>query len=62
MLWLCWICLPLFLWVQVALEAQGATLEVKVLSVMEFSSDRKRMSVLAQLPGGKLRLYTKVTR
>lgn len=47
---------------QVALEAQGATLEVKVLSVMEFSSDRKRMSVLAQLPGGTLRLYTKVNR
>ena len=45
---------------QVALEAQGATLEVKVLSVMEFSSDRKRMSVLARLPGGTLRLYTKV--
>ena len=45
---------------QVALEVQGATLEVKVLSVMEFSSDRKRMSVLVQLPGGTLRLYTKV--
>jgi Cation transport ATPase (P-type) len=48
------------LWTQVAVEAQGATLEVKVLSVLEFSSDRKRMSVLVRLPGGTLRLYTKV--
>lgn len=45
---------------QVALEAQGATLEARVLAVLEFSSERKRMSVLARLPGGRLRLYTKV--
>lgn len=45
---------------QVAVEAQGATLEATVLAVLEFSSDRKRMSVLARLPGGGLRLYTKV--
>ena len=42
------------------MEAQGATTEAAVLAVLEFSSDRKRMSVLARLPGGGLRLYTKV--
>lgn len=45
---------------QVAVEAQGATLEAAVLAVLEFSSDRKRMSVLARLPNGNLRLFSKV--
>ena len=41
------------------MEAQGASLEFKVLAVLEFTSDRKRMSVLARLPGGRVRLFTK---
>lgn len=44
---------------QVAAEVQGATTEAVVAALLEFTSDRKRMSVLLRLPGGSLRLLTK---
>ena len=44
---------------QVAAEVQGATTEAVVAALLEFTSDRKRMSVLLRLPGGSLRLVTK---
>jgi len=44
---------------KVEVEVRGKLLSFDVLAVLEFSSDRKRMSILCRMPGGKLRLYSK---
>ena len=38
---------------QVVLEVQGKQVRLEVLAVLEFNSDRKRMSVLCRLPDGR---------
>ncbi|XP_023612464.1 phospholipid-transporting ATPase IB isoform X2 [Myotis lucifugus] len=43
----------------VIIEAMGQEQTFGILNVLEFSSDRKRMSVIARTPSGQLRLYCK---
>ncbi|XP_061095635.1 phospholipid-transporting ATPase IB isoform X1 [Conger conger] len=43
----------------VIIEARGKEQTYELLNVLEFSSDRKRMSVIVRTPSGKLRLYCK---
>ncbi|DBB09563.1 hypothetical protein WJX82_007159 [Trebouxia sp. C0006] len=44
---------------QVVVEVQGKQIQLQVLAVLEFNSDRKRMSILCRLPDGRVRLYCK---
>ncbi|XP_075419671.1 phospholipid-transporting ATPase IB-like [Tenrec ecaudatus] len=43
----------------VTMEAMGEKFTFKILNVLEFSSDRKRMSIIVRTPTGQLRLYCK---
>nr|XP_061821969.1 phospholipid-transporting ATPase IB-like isoform X2 [Nerophis lumbriciformis] len=43
----------------VIMEARGKELSYELLNVLEFSSNRKRMSVVVRTPHGRLRLYCK---
>ncbi|CAG5895963.1 unnamed protein product [Menidia menidia] len=43
----------------VIIEARGNEMSYELLNVLEFSSNRKRMSVVVRTPSGKLRLYCK---
>ncbi|KAK6486294.1 phospholipid-transporting ATPase IB-like [Huso huso] len=43
----------------VIIDARGAEQSYELLNVLEFSSSRKRMSVIVRTPSGKLRLYCK---
>uniref|UniRef100_A0A3Q3KBQ8 Phospholipid-transporting ATPase n=1 Tax=Monopterus albus TaxID=43700 RepID=A0A3Q3KBQ8_MONAL len=43
----------------VIIEARGKEMSYELLNVLEFSSNRKRMSVVVRTPSGKLRLYCK---
>ncbi|XP_005406394.1 PREDICTED: phospholipid-transporting ATPase IB-like [Chinchilla lanigera] len=43
----------------VTIEALGEEYTFEVLNILEFSSDRKRMSVIVRTPAGQLRLYCK---
>uniref|UniRef100_A0A4W3HUP6 Phospholipid-transporting ATPase n=1 Tax=Callorhinchus milii TaxID=7868 RepID=A0A4W3HUP6_CALMI len=43
----------------VIIEAMGEERMYEVLNVLEFSSNRKRMSVIVRMPSGKIRLYCK---
>uniref|UniRef100_A0A2K6GCR0 Phospholipid-transporting ATPase IB n=1 Tax=Propithecus coquereli TaxID=379532 RepID=A0A2K6GCR0_PROCO len=43
----------------VIIEAMGQEQTFGILNVLEFSSDRKRMSVIVRTPSGQLRLYCK---
>eukprot|EP00803_Ostreobium_quekettii_P001400 evm.model.scf_456.4 EVM.evm.TU.scf_456.4 scf_456:36480-52102(+) len=43
----------------VQLNVLGQRVDLKVLAVLEFNSARKRMSIVCQLPNGKIRLYCK---
>ncbi|KAK9838944.1 hypothetical protein WJX74_006434 [Apatococcus lobatus] len=43
----------------VEIDCQGLPLELEVLAVLDFTSDRKRMSVLCRLPDGQIRLFCK---
>ncbi|XP_069323061.1 phospholipid-transporting ATPase IB-like [Eulemur rufifrons] len=43
----------------VTIEAMGEKYTFEILNVLEFSSNRKRMSIIARTPMGKLRLYCK---
>ena len=39
---------------QVVVEVQGQRVQLEVLAVLEFNSDRKRMSILCRMPDGRL--------
>jgi phospholipid-transporting ATPase len=41
------------------LNIQGRVVRVKMLNVIEFNSDRKRMSVVCEMPNGVIKLFTK---
>ncbi|XP_025852372.2 phospholipid-transporting ATPase IB-like [Vulpes vulpes] len=43
----------------VTIEAMGENLTFEILNILEFSSNRKRMSVIVRTPTGNLRLYCK---
>ncbi|KAK6173412.1 hypothetical protein SNE40_016867 [Patella caerulea] len=43
----------------VSIEVSGVKETYEVLNVLEFTSDRKRMSVVVKCPDGRIRLYTK---
>nr|XP_033806154.1 phospholipid-transporting ATPase IB [Geotrypetes seraphini] len=43
----------------IIIDAMGKELVFRLLNVLEFSSNRKRMSVIVQMPTGDLRLYCK---
>ncbi|KAG8520290.1 Phospholipid-transporting ATPase IB [Galemys pyrenaicus] len=43
----------------VTIEAMGKKITFEILNILEFSSIRKRMSVIVRTPAGKLRLYCK---
>ncbi|KAF3836523.1 hypothetical protein F7725_029081 [Dissostichus mawsoni] len=43
----------------VIIEARGKEMSYELLNVLEFSSNRKRMSVVVRTPTGRLRLYCK---
>ncbi|KAF7691668.1 phospholipid-transporting ATPase IB isoform X2 [Silurus meridionalis] len=43
----------------VIIEARGEEMTYELLNVLEFSSNRKRMSVVVRTPSGNLRLYCK---
>ncbi|XP_049502699.1 phospholipid-transporting ATPase IB-like isoform X2 [Panthera uncia] len=43
----------------VTINAMGENFTFEILNILEFSSNRKRMSVIVQTPTGKLRLYCK---
>ncbi|XP_060682087.1 phospholipid-transporting ATPase IB isoform X1 [Hemiscyllium ocellatum] len=43
----------------VIIEAMGEEQTYELLNVLEFSSTRKRMSVIVKIPSGKIRLYCK---
>ncbi|KAM6900180.1 phospholipid-transporting ATPase IB isoform 4-T4 [Xenentodon cancila] len=43
----------------VIIDARGKEMSYELLNVLEFSSNRKRMSVVVRTPCGKLRLYCK---
>uniref|UniRef100_A0A8C2QVK2 Phospholipid-transporting ATPase n=1 Tax=Capra hircus TaxID=9925 RepID=A0A8C2QVK2_CAPHI len=43
----------------VTIEAMGEELTFEILNVLEFSSNRKRMSIIVRTPEGQLRLYCK---
>ena len=38
---------------QVVVDVQGKQMKLEVLAVLEFNSDRKRMSILCRLPDGR---------
>ena len=37
----------------------GRNLTIQILNVLEFSSDRKRMSIVAKMPDGKIKIMVK---
>lgn len=43
----------------VVLSMQGLEVRFEILNVLEFTSDRKRMSVIAQAPDGTIHLFVK---
>ncbi|XP_039110549.1 phospholipid-transporting ATPase IB-like isoform X1 [Hyaena hyaena] len=43
----------------VTIEAMGQNFTFEILNILEFSSNRKRMSIIVRTPTGKLRLYCK---
>ncbi|XP_077591837.1 phospholipid-transporting ATPase IB isoform X1 [Stigmatopora nigra] len=43
----------------VIIEARGKEMSYQLLNVLEFSSNRKRMSAIVRTPNGRLRLYCK---
>lgn len=43
----------------VEIKAHGQPQKYKILTVIEFTSSRKRMSVIVEDPSGKLRLFCK---
>ncbi|XP_008690501.2 phospholipid-transporting ATPase IB-like [Ursus maritimus] len=43
----------------VTVEAMGENLTFEILNILEFSSNRKRMSVIVRTPTGNIRLYCK---
>ena len=43
----------------ILVKADGKTLVFEVLNIIEFNSDRKRMTIIARMPNGKVRLYIK---
>ena len=43
----------------IAVEIKGDYVEYEVLNVLEFNSDRKRMSTILRLPNGSIKLYCK---
>jgi phospholipid-transporting ATPase len=43
----------------VTIDAMGVPEQYEILNVLEFTSDRKRMSVIARTPAGKIKLYCK---
>lgn len=43
----------------VTLSMQGVDVKFEILNVMEFNSDRKRMSVIARAEDGTIRLFSK---
>ncbi len=45
----------------VEIDALGVSERYEVLNVLEFTSTRKRMSVIVKCPDGKIRLYCKVS-
>ncbi len=38
---------------QVVIEVLGELLTLEVIAVLEFNSDRKRMSIIVRIPGGR---------
>lgn len=44
---------------EIQIQHQGATITFKILNIIEFSSTRKRMSVLVQYPSGDIYLFCK---
>ncbi|KAI6203336.1 Phospholipid-translocating P-type ATPase, flippase family protein [Aphelenchoides besseyi] len=44
---------------KLVINANGNRLELGILNVLEFNSDRKRMSVILRFPDGTIRLYCK---
>ena len=44
----------------VVINAMGDEEQYEILNVLEFTSTRKRMSVIVKAPDGKIRLYCKV--
>ncbi|KAK9820083.1 hypothetical protein WJX72_005942 [[Myrmecia] bisecta] len=44
---------------KVQVDVQGRQLTLHILAVLEFNSDRKRMSIICGLPDGSVRLYCK---
>lgn len=44
---------------EVVIQALGVTERYEVLTILEFNSDRKRMSAIVRTPSGKLKLYIK---
>lgn len=44
---------------QVLIDAMGTIEKYEILNVLEFNSDRKRMSVIVRTPSNKLKLYIK---
>jgi phospholipid-transporting ATPase len=44
---------------QLTLYANGANIDLELLNVLEFNSDRKRMSVIVRFPDGSIRLFCK---
>lgn len=45
----------------VEIEALGIREKYEILSVIEFTSSRKRMSIITKTPSGKIILYCKVS-
>lgn len=43
----------------IQIQTRTQTLNIKILDILEFTSDRKRMSVIAKMPDGKLKLFCK---
>eukprot|EP00698_Gefionella_okellyi_P009875 TRINITY_DN2532_c0_g2_i1.p1 TRINITY_DN2532_c0_g2~~TRINITY_DN2532_c0_g2_i1.p1 ORF type:complete len:1126 (-),score=220.66 TRINITY_DN2532_c0_g2_i1:130-3507(-) len=43
----------------VTIQIHGQPIVVRVTDVLDFTSDRKRMSVICEMPDGKIKLYTK---
>jgi phospholipid-transporting ATPase len=44
---------------KVHVQIKGQTIEYELLNMIEYSSERKKMSVIAKCPDGKIRLFTK---
>ena len=47
---------------QVVVEVQGHQMKLEVLAVLEFNSDRKRMSVLCRMPDGRSAAFLASTK